>query len=42
VLGVRWVKSACVYCPFALLNHAGRARVTEAYRRTRELGRSAW
>src|SRR5262249_2468670 len=23
-LGVRWIKSACTYCPFALLNHQGR------------------
>ena len=31
-LGVRWVKSACTYCPFALLNHEGRRRATAAYR----------
>jgi hypothetical protein len=30
-LGVRWIKSACTYCPFALQNHAGRRRVTAAY-----------
>lgn len=31
VLGVAWEKSACVYCPFALSNKAGRARVLARY-----------
>lgn len=30
-LGVRWIKSACTYCPFAILNHGGRRRVMEMY-----------
>lgn len=32
VTGARWIKSACVYCPFALANKAGRERVLEMYR----------
>lgn len=30
--GVEWLKSACVYCPFALANKAGRERVLGLYR----------
>lgn len=30
-LGVEWEKSACVFCPFALANKAGRARVLARY-----------
>jgi hypothetical protein len=30
-LGVAWPKSACVYCPFALANKAGRERVLPRY-----------
>jgi hypothetical protein len=29
VVGVRWVKSACSYCPFALTNAAGRSRTLD-------------
>ena len=32
VTGVDWQKSACTYCPFALCNIAGKARVLAAYR----------
>ena len=31
VTGVAWDKSACVFCPFALSNKAGRARVLTRY-----------
>lgn len=31
VTGVAWEKSACVYCPFALANKTGRARVLARY-----------
>lgn len=31
VTGVAWEKSACVYCPFALANREGRARVLARY-----------
>lgn len=31
VTGIAWEKSACVYCPFALANKAGRARVLARY-----------
>jgi len=37
-LGVRWLKSACVYCPFALLNHSGRRRVMDMYAAEPETG----
>jgi hypothetical protein len=30
--GAHWIKSACVYCPFALANKAGRERVLPMYR----------
>jgi hypothetical protein len=30
-LGVTWLKSACLECPFALTNREGRARVLDAY-----------
>lgn len=30
--GINWWKSACVYCPFALSNKAGRLRVLQQYR----------
>lgn len=30
-LGVEWEKSACTFCPFALANKAGRARVLARY-----------
>lgn len=30
-LGVKWVKSACVYCPFALQNKIGRQRVLSLF-----------
>jgi hypothetical protein len=29
--GVRWPKSACTYCPFALTSRTGRARVLDLY-----------
>jgi hypothetical protein len=32
ITGADWPKSACTFCPFALCNKAGRARVLDAYR----------
>jgi hypothetical protein len=37
-LGTRWLKSACVYCPFALLNAEGRKRVLSAYQADPQAG----
>lgn len=38
VLGVAWEKSACVFCPFALSNKAGRTRVLKRYAETPAAG----
>lgn len=39
--GVAWLKSACVYCPFALGNKAGIARVLAQYRNNPDAARAA-
>jgi hypothetical protein len=37
-LHVQWIKSACTYCPFALLNKGGRRRVMDMYQAEPETG----
>lgn len=38
VTGAAWEKSACVYCPFALANKAGRTRTLARYAETPDAG----